>query len=79
MVRDSKCSSVLAVSTYLRVKFVFESGNVAGALVLVSITLVALTLLFGLLSLPRWQGWIALAVVAYGLYWLFFTRFYGVS
>ena len=69
----------LTVSTYLRVKFIFESANIAGALLMASMILAALTLLFGLLALPRWQAWIALAISAYALYWLFFTRLYGIS
>jgi hypothetical protein len=39
-----------------------------------AIILAVLTLLFGLLSLPRWQAWIALAVSGYAFYLLFFTR-----
>lgn len=69
----------LTVSTYLRVKFIFESANIAGSLLLVSMILAALTLFFGLLSLPRWQAWIALAISGYALYWLFFSRHYGLS
>lgn len=69
----------LTVSTYLRVKFVFESGNFAGALLLTSMILAALTFLFGLLSVPRWQAWIAFAIFSYALYWLFFTRLYAIS
>jgi hypothetical protein len=69
----------LLVSTYLRVKFVFESGNLAGALLLVSMILAVLTFVFGLLSLPRWQSWVAFAISGYALYWLFFTRLYALS
>jgi len=69
----------LIISTYMRVKFVFDSGNFAGALLMAAIILAVLTLLFGLLSLPRWQAWIALAVSGYAFYLLVFTRLYGVS
>lgn len=69
----------LIVNTYLRMKFQFESGEFAGYLVLASIVLAVLTFLFGLLSFPRWQAWIAFAVFAYALYWLFFTRLYVIS
>jgi hypothetical protein len=68
----------LAVSTYLRVKFGFESGNVAGALLLASMILAGITLLLGLFSLPRWQAWLSLAICAYALYWLLFTRPYVI-
>lgn len=66
-------------STYMRVKFVFDSGNIAGALLMVLIILAVLTLFFGLLSLPRWQAWIALAASGYAFYLLVFTRLYGIS
>lgn len=69
----------LTVNTYLRIKFKFESGEFAGDIVLASIVLAALTFLFGLLSFPRWQAWIAFAVVAYALYWFFFTKLYVIS
>jgi hypothetical protein len=69
----------LIITTYMRVKFVFDSGNFAGALLMTSIVLAILTLLFGLLSLPRWQAWTALIVSGYAFYLLFFTRLYGIS
>jgi hypothetical protein len=69
----------LMITTYLRVKFVFDSGEVAGALLMISIFLAILTLLFGLLSLPRWQAWTALVVSGYAFYLLVFTRLYGIS
>ena len=69
----------LIITTYMRVKFVFDSGNFAGGLLLASIILAFLTLLFGLLSLPRWQAWTALIVAGYAFYMLVFTRLYGIS
>ena len=69
----------LIISTYMRLKFVFDSGTFAGALLMALIILAVLTLLFGLLSLPRWQAWIALAVSGYAVYLLCFTRLYGIS
>lgn len=69
----------LIITTYMRVKFVFDSGNFAGALLMVSIVLAILTLLFGLLSLPKWQAWTALIVSGYAFYLLVFTRLYGIS
>lgn len=69
----------LIVTTYLRVKFVFDSANLAGPLLMAAIILAVLTLLFGLLSFPRWQAWIALAVSAYAFYLLLFTRLYGID
>ena len=69
----------LIITTYMRVKFVFDSGNLAGALLMAAILLAILTLLFGLSSLPKWQAWIALAVSSYAFYVLCFTRLYGID
>lgn len=69
----------LIITTYMRVKFVFDSANLAAGLLLASVVLAILTLLFGLLSLPRWQAWTALVVASYAFYLLGFTRLYGVS
>jgi hypothetical protein len=69
----------LIITTYMRVKFVFDSGNLAGGLLLASEILAILTLVFGLLSMPRWQGWTALIVAGYAFYLLLFVRMYGIS
>jgi hypothetical protein len=69
----------LIITTYMRVKFVFDSGNFAGTLLLLSVVLAMLTFLLGLLSLPRWQAWTALLVSGYAFYLLCFTPLYGVS
>ncbi len=59
----------IAISTYLNVKWEFESGKVAGRLALIAILAATATLILGLLSLPRWQSFFALAVFVYALYW----------
>jgi hypothetical protein len=59
----------IAISTYLRVKWIFDSGKVAGTLYLIAIVTALLTLVLGLLSLPRWQSFFALAVFGYAVYW----------
>lgn len=69
----------LLVSTYLRMVFVFESEKLPGILLFFSMILAAFTLLLGLLSLPKWQAWIALMISCYAIYWLFFTRLYAIS
>jgi cobalamin biosynthesis protein CobD/CbiB len=63
----------LIITTYMRVKFVFDSGNFAGTLLLISVVLAISTVLLGLLSLPKWQAWTALIISAYALYLLFST------
>lgn len=60
----------LVVSTYMRMKFVFESGNTAGLLMFVAMIAALLTLIFGLAAIPRWQSFVALAICGYAIYWL---------
>ena len=67
----------IIVNLYVRMKFVFEPGPTPGTLLIFSIFLAILTLAFGLLSIPRWQSWIALAIFCYALYWVFFTRLFA--
>jgi hypothetical protein len=57
-------------STYLHVKFVFESGNVAQLLYLSTTLAALLTLVLGVLSFPRWQSFVALTIFVYAVYWL---------
>jgi hypothetical protein len=59
----------IATSTYLHMRWVFESGRVAGRWYLIAILAALATLLLGLLSLPRWQSFFALAVFGYAIYW----------
>jgi hypothetical protein len=65
------CGAIfLAVSSYMRWKFLFESGNVGGMLLLTALIAALLTFVFGILSLPRWQGVVAFVIVGYAVYWL---------
>ena len=59
----------LASSTYLHVKWVFESGNHAARWYGLATLSALTTLVLGALSLPRWQSFFALAVFAYAIYW----------
>ena len=59
----------LVVSTKLHVKYVFEDTRIANFLLLTSIISALLTMVFGLMSLPRWQSFFAIAVFGYALYW----------
>ena len=60
----------LGVSSYMRWQFAFESGNAGGMLLLIALIAAALTFILGILSLTRWQSFVALAIVAYSIYWL---------
>ncbi len=67
--------SIVFVKSY----WVFVNANLAGNLVIVSIFFGLLTLLFGLVSLPRWQGFVAMAVFGFVAYLILFTPLYAVS
>ena len=69
----------LLASSYMRIKFIFESGNTGGALLLIALVAVSVTLVLALVTLPRWQSFIGLATCAYGLYWFFNCPIYAVS
>jgi hypothetical protein len=60
----------LVISTYVSIKHVFWSGATATLLQQFAFVAALVALIFGLLSLPRWQSFFALAVVAYAFYWL---------
>ncbi len=75
---------VLAITSlllvlYIESKAVFDSGNLAGVLVLVSLATAILALVLALLSLPSRLGMLAIAVVIVVTYLIFFTRLYGLS
>jgi hypothetical protein len=60
----------LGISSYMRWKYVFESANTGGMFWLASLIIILMTLVCGVLALPRWQSFVALAVVIYSVYWL---------
>jgi hypothetical protein len=64
---------VLAREYYLRVKLLLKLV-MSPALLIVSRFLLFWTLLFGLLSFPKWQSWALFAIVGYALYWLFLNK-----
>jgi hypothetical protein len=59
----------LTISTYISVKHVFWNAGIARLLEYFALVAALLALGLGLLSLPRWQSFFALAIVAYALYW----------
>lgn len=63
------CAGIsLVLIIYVQTKFVFDSGNTAGKLVLTSTIFAVLAFIFGILTIPRWQGFIALAAFSYVMY-----------
>ena len=69
----------LIVVVFLRSKFIFESGNTAGMLVLIAMGTWLLTLVFGVAALPRWQGFVALGIFGVLAYYILFEPLYGLA
>ena len=69
----------LIISVYMQRKFIFESGNTAGRLLLIAMIAALVTLVLGILSLPRWQSFIALGIAGYAIYWLAFGIPYALA
>ena len=53
-------------------------GNTAGMLLLAA-TIAAVLLILGIVSLPRWQGFVALAAFSFVAYCLLFDRMYVIA
>lgn len=69
----------LGLTIYIKTKFVFESGNRAGAILLIAIVAAGIGLISGALSLPKWQGILALVIVGFVGYCVLFTPLYALS
>jgi hypothetical protein len=69
----------LCIVVFMRIKFVFDSGNTAGMLLLIAMLTSLLTLVFGVVALPRWQGFVALGIFGVVAYFILFERMYGVA
>lgn len=69
----------LIIVVFLRSKFIFEFGNTAGMFVLVAVVMLLLTLIFGVAALPRWQGFVALAIFVLVGYCIWFAPLYGLE
>ena len=68
----------LIIVVFVRSKFIFESGNTAGSLLLIAMVAAMLTFVLGVAALPRWQGFVALAVFCVVGYCLLFVSLYAI-
>ncbi|HRH41500.1 MAG TPA: hypothetical protein PKY82_07625 [Pyrinomonadaceae bacterium] len=66
------------IIVFVKSKWIFESGTAAGKLVLTATIAAILALIFGAVSLPRWQGFVALTVFCYVAYSILFTSLYAI-
>ena len=69
----------LITTVFVQSKFIFESGNTAGKLVIISMITAVFSFIFGVASLPHWQGFVALAIFSYVAYCILFTSLYAIS
>jgi hypothetical protein len=68
----------LIVVVYVNSKHTFDFDYEGGRLVLISLIAAVLTFIFGVLSLPRWQGFLALIIFIFVAYCLLFTPLYAI-
>jgi hypothetical protein len=69
----------IGLLSFVKLKFVFESGNTAQTLVFISMFAILCAFVFGIVTLPRWQGFVAIAAALVSTCMLLFTRLYGLS
>lgn len=60
----------LTIVDYFTNKPTFANGEEAGILFLIALIMSVFTFIFGVLSLPRWQGILALIIFSFNSYWL---------
>jgi hypothetical protein len=63
----------LIIVVYFTNKPTFATGEEAGTLFLIAFIITVFTFIFGVLSLPRWQGFLALIIFSFNAYWLGYT------
>ncbi len=68
----------LIIVVFIQSKHIFYSGKAAGQLLFIAMITAALAFIFGIASLPRWQGFLALAIFGYVAYCILFTSLYAI-
>lgn len=71
--------TALILIAFVRGQYAFVFGNTAGLLLLAATVAAVLTLVLGILSLPRWQGFVALAAFSFVAYCLLFVQMYVIA
>lgn len=69
----------LIIVVFIKNKYIFESGNDAVKLLWIAIIASFLTLIFGIASLPRWQGVVSLSIFALVVYLILFEPLYVLA
>lgn len=71
--------AALILIAFVRGKYAFVFGNTAGMLLLAATIAAVLTFILGIISLPRWQGFVALAAFCFVAYCLLFVNMYVLA
>ena len=71
--------TALILIAFVRGKYAFVFGNTAGTLLLAATIAAVLTLILGIASLPRWQGFVAIAAFSLVAYCLLFVNMYVLA
>ena len=71
--------AALILIAFVRGQYAFVFGNTAGMLLLAATIAAVLTLILGMVSLPRWQGFVAVAAFCFVAYCLLFVRMYVIA
>ena len=69
----------LLILMFLQWNSPFDSGNMAGKIMLVQIVMTLIAIILGLIALPTWQGFIALIISSYIVYCFLFTQIFAIS
>ena len=67
------------VIAFVKWRSVFESGTIAGLLVLISLVAGLISIILALFSVPRIPSLVALMLCGVVVYIMLFTRLYGLS
>jgi len=59
-------------------KYIFENANEAGTLLLIAMIATVLAFIFGVVSLPRWQGFGAIGIFGLAAYYFLFSPLYAI-
>lgn len=63
----------LIIIVVVKSNWLFESGLVANRLIFISMIAATLAFIFGIVSLPRWQGFVAMAIFCFVWFYIFYN------
>jgi hypothetical protein len=60
----------LLLCIYMQRTYFFESAVVASNLFMIAMLAVTVSLILGVIVLPRWHGYVSIGLFAYAMYWI---------